>query len=467
MVAVGFLVCLAACKLKIFTVETDELTYSEAESRRRKVGVAITLVIFFAYLLCLYLSVPYVAPGSDKAVLLLLVFSPFIVGAAIRYIAIPLLPWLLGVSRKETEDYLFKNSSTKSEAGYSITIPFDYYQVKIPITFIIGVVLGVGLILKISYVGFRADDPMTSLLYFVDSQIEKGVLVSSGDDDSSPSGSYALYKFEVNGEEFSALTDSEYDRVVNIQYLNLNPNENRLYGLKSENGYVIRFVMSVFSTFGVLLYFILGENASAWYIFEAIPKKRVKLKMKKRKNIAEEVYFYADGKFKLGPFSKSELRSEELSFHTLVRKNNENEWKPLKDYKELRGLVTSQPKTGLEDPQKSINVKQQESSSSGSTPRVDNLIARIFSFKGRITRREYVLSYVIYFVAFLGIGFAIEEYNMHTLTWLVLPMSYVVIAQGAKRCHDFNRSGWFQLIPLWFVFAKGDSGDNRFGPNPR
>jgi len=464
---VGFLVFLVACRLKLFTVETDELSYREAESRRKKVGVTVTLVVFFSYLLCLYLSVPYVAPGSDKAVLLLLVFSPFIVGAAIRYIAIPLLPWLFGVSRRETEDYLFKNSSTKSEAGYSITIPFDYYQVKIPITVIIIVVLTVGFFFKINYVGFRTDDPMTSLLSFVDSKIEKGVLVSSGVADSSPSGEYALYKFKVNGEEFTTLTDFEYDRIVDIQYLNINPNENRLYGLKSKNSYVIRFVMSAFSTIGVLLYFIFGDIASTLLIFEAIPKKRLKSKMKRRENAAEDFYFYADGKFKLGPFSINELRREALGPYTLMRKNNDIEWKPFKDFKELRGLEPNQPNTGLVVPQKSKNVILQESSSSGYPTRLSNSIMRLFSFKGRITRREYVLSYAIFFIAFLSIGFAIQEYNMHILTWLVFPMSYVVIAQGAKRCHDFNRSGWFQLIPLWFVFAKGDSGDNRFGPDPR
>jgi uncharacterized membrane protein YhaH (DUF805 family) len=48
---------------------------------------------------------------------------------------------------------------------------------------------------------------------------------------------------------------------------------------------------------------------------------------------------------------------------------------------------------------------------------------------------------------------------------------------GAKRCHDRNRSGWFQLISLvpivgalWLLFdlgiLRGTDGPNRFGPAP-
>src|SRR3979490_1787914 len=51
------------------------------------------------------------------------------------------------------------------------------------------------------------------------------------------------------------------------------------------------------------------------------------------------------------------------------------------------------------------------------------------------------------------------------------------IAVGAKRCHDRNRSGWFQLISLvpivgalWLLFdlgiLRGTDGPNRFGPAP-
>jgi uncharacterized membrane protein YhaH (DUF805 family) len=56
----------------------------------------------------------------------------------------------------------------------------------------------------------------------------------------------------------------------------------------------------------------------------------------------------------------------------------------------------------------------------------------------------------------------------------VLLASWPSVAIGAKRCHDRNRSGWYQLIALvpfigwpWllieFCFFRGTDGPNRFG----
>ena len=47
---------------------------------------------------------------------------------------------------------------------------------------------------------------------------------------------------------------------------------------------------------------------------------------------------------------------------------------------------------------------------------------------------------------------------------------WFMTAQGAKRCHDRNNSGWYQFIPLyglWMLFADGDVGENDYGPDPK
>jgi uncharacterized membrane protein YhaH (DUF805 family) len=47
-----------------------------------------------------------------------------------------------------------------------------------------------------------------------------------------------------------------------------------------------------------------------------------------------------------------------------------------------------------------------------------------------------------------------------------IPMIWLNLAQGAKRCHDRDNSGWYQLIPfygLWMLFAKGDYEENDYG----
>jgi uncharacterized membrane protein YhaH (DUF805 family) len=44
------------------------------------------------------------------------------------------------------------------------------------------------------------------------------------------------------------------------------------------------------------------------------------------------------------------------------------------------------------------------------------------------------------------------------------------IAVGIRRMHDTNHRGWWLLVPivnLIFAVRDSDSGDNRFGPNPK
>lgn len=52
----------------------------------------------------------------------------------------------------------------------------------------------------------------------------------------------------------------------------------------------------------------------------------------------------------------------------------------------------------------------------------------------------------------------------------LVPFLWFILAQGCKRCHDRNNSGWYQIIPfyvLWMLFADGDVGENDYGPNPK
>ena len=91
-----------------------------------------------------------------------------------------------------------------------------------------------------------------------------------------------------------------------------------------------------------------------------------------------------------------------------------------------------------------------------------------FSFTGRIRRSEYCISLIIY-ILFLSIFSQIaldsEEYYI-----LLIPMIWFLWAQGAKRCHDRSNSGWYQIIPfyfLWMLFGSGDCVTNEYGVNPR
>ena len=100
-----------------------------------------------------------------------------------------------------------------------------------------------------------------------------------------------------------------------------------------------------------------------------------------------------------------------------------------------------------------------------------------FSFKGRIRRTEYGLSLVAYFVVALILQFTILKPNSQSggegsLLYFIfiVPILWIMLAQGCKRCHDRGNSGWYQLIPFygfWMLFADSITGENEYGTNPK
>ncbi|SEP59049.1 DUF805 domain-containing protein [Flavobacterium urocaniciphilum] len=96
-----------------------------------------------------------------------------------------------------------------------------------------------------------------------------------------------------------------------------------------------------------------------------------------------------------------------------------------------------------------------------------------FSFDGRIRRLEYGISYLAYLTLIYGSVAVSETLGASTSTIVLLlyiPAIWFLLAQGAKRCHDRDNSGWYQIIPfysLWMLFADGFPGKNEYGPNPK
>ena len=104
----------------------------------------------------------------------------------------------------------------------------------------------------------------------------------------------------------------------------------------------------------------------------------------------------------------------------------------------------------------------------------------LFSFKGRIGRKAYWLSFlgmmvalfaVIFVLALAGVGE--DVIGLVTLV-IYIPLIWMSLAVQIKRWHDRNKSGWWVLITLipvigsiWALiengFLAGDDNQNNFG----
>lgn len=116
----------------------------------------------------------------------------------------------------------------------------------------------------------------------------------------------------------------------------------------------------------------------------------------------------------------------------------------------------------------------------------------LFSFKGRITRSQYWIRYtLVTFLAIIAIGFVVGFIEGFVAAMTGSPIEGIgpvsalfslacfwpSIAVPAKRLHDRDQSGWWQLLGLipiigWIYllvvlgFLRGTRGPNRFGPDP-
>ncbi len=100
-----------------------------------------------------------------------------------------------------------------------------------------------------------------------------------------------------------------------------------------------------------------------------------------------------------------------------------------------------------------------------------------FSFKGRIRRLEYGISFIIMCFVYIFMGIivsaidATKSEGLFAIYLILLILFYwFAWAQGAKRCHDRGNSGWYQIIPFygfWMLFADGDKETNEYGECPK
>lgn len=92
-----------------------------------------------------------------------------------------------------------------------------------------------------------------------------------------------------------------------------------------------------------------------------------------------------------------------------------------------------------------------------------------FSFGGRIRRTEYGITFIIT-AAFCVLFLSDIVTDNGMVLMAALPLLWLLAAQGTKRCHDVNRTGWWQLIPFYCVLLlskDGIIGPNQYGEDPK
>ncbi|WP_241286630.1 DUF805 domain-containing protein [Chryseobacterium arthrosphaerae] len=98
-----------------------------------------------------------------------------------------------------------------------------------------------------------------------------------------------------------------------------------------------------------------------------------------------------------------------------------------------------------------------------------------FSFKGRITRGQYVVSLIIFYVFVYPLTLIEKHYELSEdgkgiVGLFIIPFIIFILVKGARRCHDRGNSGLYQFIPGYFffmVFGDSDYGVNKYGPNSK
>jgi uncharacterized membrane protein YhaH (DUF805 family) len=113
---------------------------------------------------------------------------------------------------------------------------------------------------------------------------------------------------------------------------------------------------------------------------------------------------------------------------------------------------------------------------------------KLFSFQGRLRRRDYWLLSIflgaivlVAYVAAAAMGVDVtSESDEGTVLQLIVTLGILwpSVALGVKRCHDRNQSGWWMLIEIipviggfWALInlgiLDGTQGRNRFGSSPK
>ncbi|WP_159017062.1 DUF805 domain-containing protein [Cognatiluteimonas profundi] len=112
------------------------------------------------------------------------------------------------------------------------------------------------------------------------------------------------------------------------------------------------------------------------------------------------------------------------------------------------------------------------------------VLKNYFNFEGRARRKEYWMFVLVNLIVSFGLSMVDGIVGLKSASGIgtlgaIYSLAVLVpsIAVGARRLHDLDKSGWWQLIAFvpiigWIVLivwaaSAGQAGSNRFGPDPK
>ncbi|MTI29766.1 DUF805 domain-containing protein [Xanthovirga aplysinae] len=190
-------------------------------------------------------------------------------------------------------------------------------------------------------------------------------------------------------------------------------------------------------------------------------------------------YFYFNGKEKQGPFSFEELKDEEVKKDSLIWFEGLEDWIPASDLEEMKPILELKPPSistihnepeALNRVEETQTKKATDSQANLTGKTKKRMFSKPFSFEGRIRRTEYGISFIVYMIIITFVNAIVESGEFPIIGLTYIPLLWFMWAQGAKRCHDIGKSGWFQIIPFyifWMLFTTSAKGINDYGLNPK
>lgn len=171
-----------------------------------------------------------------------------------------------------------------------------------------------------------------------------------------------------------------------------------------------------------------------------------------------------------------QLKEQEINKDTLVWKEGTSDWVKASEVEELVPILELLPppvdNIAKDDAADGTVTEDVEVDERGRKV-VDNtkMFSHILTFKGRSRRTEYIIVFVIVNALFrVATPMFAEDDPTVWESLILIAALYIFLSTAVRRCHDRGHSGFYILIPLYYIYllwADSVPGNNKYGNNPK